>query len=144
MKSNQIMRTLSVLFLTVLLLTGCGRKEAPQIVSDGSEKPEIVNLIYKFDIGLVQMNFSLKGNPSGVGYQIDRTELDPYCKCPGFWRRYQEHPPHPKLLEKPIDNLISVRTEGQTFLYRIRAYDNEGNFGPWSKIMRAKYVDPFE
>jgi len=142
MKSKSLLHTLSILFVAILLLSGCGRKEAPQISTDAAAKPQIVNMVYNFEIGLVRMNFSLKGSPAGVGYQIDRTEEDPYCKCPGFWRRYQDQEPHPKLLEKPINKMISLTAADRVFLYRIRAYDDEGNIGPWSKIMRAKYHDP--
>ncbi|NWF36694.1 hypothetical protein [Mariprofundus sp. KV] len=141
MKSNRLFHTLTMLMLAVLLLGGCGRKEAPQI-SSADIKPEIVNMVYKAEIALVHMNFSLQGNPAGVGYQIDRTVEDPYCKCPGFWRRYQDQTPSPKLLEKPINKMITLTTKDQEYLFRIRAYDIDGNIGPWSKTMRAKYHDP--
>lgn len=142
MKSNRLSHTLTMLLFAALLLGGCGRKEAPQISSDTQAKPEIINMVYNMEIGLAQINFSLQGNPAGVGYQIDQTEEDPYCKCPGFWRRYENVLPHPKLMEKPINKLISVKVKDRVFLYRIRAYDVDGNIGPWSKTMRAKYHDP--
>ena len=141
MKSNRLFHTLSLLLLAVLLLGGCGRKEAPQI-SSADIKPEIVNMVYNMEIGLVHMNFSLKGNPAGVGYQIDRTVTDPYCNCPGFWRRFQDQAPNPKLMEKPINKMISLSAKDKECRDRIRAYDIDGNIGPWSKIMRAKYHDP--
>lgn len=126
----------------ILLLAGCGRKEAPQIMSDSSFKPEIVGLTHTFDVNILQLEFSLKGSPAGVGYQIDRAEVDPYCNCPGFWRRYDERFPNPKLLEEPIKKLISVKVKNRAFLFRIRAYDDAGNIGPWSKMIRGQYADP--
>ncbi len=141
--SNPILNKCLVAVTAVLLLIGCGRKEAPQAVNDSALKPQIVDLAHTFDIGLLQLDFSLKGNPAGVGYQIDRAEVDPYCNCPSFWRRYDERLPNPKLLEDPIKKLITITVKDRAFLFRIRAYDNEGNIGPWSKMMRGQYTDPY-
>lgn len=139
---NRAMTTVTSLLMALLLLAGCGRKEAPKIVTDTSLKPEIVDLTYSTDIGLLQLNFSLKGNPAGVGFQIDRTELDPYCKCPGFWRRYDESLPKAELLKGPVTKLIAIKARNTEYLFRIRAYDDNGNVGPWSKLIRAQYQDP--
>lgn len=88
--SDLMRRTLLLTLMLGLGLTACGRKEAPRPVVAESEKPQIQNLESEIAGNILKLSFTLVGNPAGMGYQIDRTQVDPYCKCPGFWRRYYD------------------------------------------------------
>jgi hypothetical protein len=129
-----------ILLATVLLLGGCGRKEAPQIVHD-SQPPQLVDLRHELRGMVIKLDFELAGSPEGVGYQIDRAEIDPYCKCPGLWRRYLEHLPIPQNIGVPITKVLKLRTQKVEFAFRIRAVDAAGQLGSWSKHMRVAGVD---
>jgi len=130
--------------LTAVVLGGCGKKEMPQPIVAGSEKPQLVNLTYEQAGNVLKLNFSLRGNPAGLGYQIDRTEIDPYCQCPGFWRRYYDQQPLADLVNRNIKKIINLRTARIEYVYRLRAVDLDGNLGPWSKSIRARGVDLFK
>jgi len=132
----------ATLMLT-LLLPGCGRKEVPQPITTGSDKPQLIDLQHEQSGNALKLRFTLTGNPKGVGYQIDRTQIDPYCKCPGFWRRYQDQQPLPDLVNRATQKIINLKTTKIEFVYRLRATDLDGNFGPWSKLIRARGVDLF-
>jgi len=130
---------IALLIITVLGLSGCGRKEAPQI--GGNDKPEIHNLKDRVVGNVLELDFKLTGSSQGVGYHVDRTEVDPYCQCPGFWRRFYDRPPlaiQANIQNKRLIKLKNARTE---YMFRIRAYDGNGNIGPWSRAIRAKGVD---
>jgi len=130
--------------LTAVVLGGCGKKEMPQPIVAGSEKPQLVNLSYEQAGNVLKLNFSLRGNPAGLGYQIDRTEIDPYCQCPGFWRRYYDQQPLADLVNRNIKKIINLRTARIEYVYRLRAIDLDGNLGSWSKSIRARGVDLFK
>jgi len=142
MKSNRLFHTLSLLIITILLLTGCGRKEAPQIGADTSMKPQLLNLQYQVVSNVLELTYTLQGNPEGVGVQIDRTEIDPYCQCPGLWKRYQEDTPMASNVGVEAKKLLNLKVADKEWLFRIRAIDVNGSFGPWSKMIRATAVDP--
>jgi hypothetical protein len=131
-----------ILLVAVLVLSGCGRKEAPRIVSDG-QPPQLVNLHHEVNGAVLKLDFRLAGSPEGVGYQIDRAEIDPYCKCPGFWRRYLEQLPSSKNVDVPITKLLKLRSTTVEHVFRIRAVDASGRLGPWSRHIRALGVDLF-
>jgi len=132
-----------VILIMAITLGGCGRKEAPQPIIASSEKPQLVNLAQEQAGNILQVTFELRGNPMGVGYQIDRTEIDPYCQCPGFWRRYSDQQPLSDLVNRNIKKNINLRTTTTEYVYRLRAIDLDGNFGPWSKSIRARGIDLF-
>ncbi len=131
------------LLLALLALGGCGRKEMPQPVVAPSDKPQLVDLQYEQAGNVLKLTFILRGNPAGVGYQIDRTRIDPYCQCPGFWRRYTEQAALPDLANRKHKRIINLKTDKVEYLFRMRAVDLNGNFGPWSRSIRARGVDLF-
>ncbi|RMH61724.1 MAG: hypothetical protein D6678_02875 [Zetaproteobacteria bacterium] len=135
------MRKCWILILPMLLLA-CGHKAPPQVAS-GSDvpPPRIVELHHELSGPALKLEFVLQGDPAGVGYQIDRAEIDPYCHCPGMWQRYYEQPPFAKQVGEHITKLLNLRVLDQEFLFRIRAIDAAGRFGPWSEPIRAKAVD---
>jgi len=136
-------RSLWACLIIAVILGGCGRKEAPQPIIASSEKPQLLNLQYEQAGNVLKLSFGLSGNPKGVGYQIDRTEIDPYCQCPGFWRRYSDQHALPDLANRTTKKIINLKTTKSEFAYRLRATDLDGNFGPWSKVIRARGVDLF-
>lgn len=138
--NRQVQRGLWILLAAALVISGCGRKEAPQIVSEGA-KPELVDFRHEQTGNVLQLYFILKGNPEGVGYQIDRAEIDPICKCPGIWRRYLEQEPMPKSVNTELNRLINLKTTKREFAFRIRAFDAEGNLGAWSAPVQARAID---
>jgi len=129
--------------IVAVALAGCGHKAAPQPVTDSSEKPQLVGLQYEQAGNVLKLSFELRGDPKGVGYQIDRTQIDPYCQCPGFWRRYHDQQPLSDLVNRTTKKIINLKTTKIEFVYRLRAIDVNGNFGPWGKSIRARGVDLF-
>jgi len=129
--------------MLAMILTGCGHKEAPHPVSDSLVKPQLLGLQYEQAGNVLKLSFELRGDPKGVGYQIDRTQIDPYCQCPGFWRRYHEQQPLADLVNRTTKKIVNLKTSKVEFVYRLRAIDVNGNFGPWSKLIRAHGVDLF-
>jgi len=132
---------LSVLLclLLTLALNGCGRKQLPQVTNDTTVMPQISDLSHEITVNVLRMEFTPEGDAQGVGFQIDRTEMDPYCKCPGFWRRFYERPALARYANKETYKLITLKTKGVPYLFRIRAVDAAGNLGPWSKLIHARF-----
>ncbi|TLS66958.1 hypothetical protein FE236_04195 [Mariprofundus erugo] len=131
----------TMLLISVLLLSACGRKEAPQIA--GTEKPQISDLRDQVVGNVLELQFVLSGNEHGVGFQVDRTELDPYCQCPGMWRRLYDRAAMPGQTGE-TKKLIKLKNDKTEYLFRIRAYDADGNLGPWSHAIHAKGVDLYK
>lgn len=123
--------------LMVGVLAACGKKEPPQIV-ETSTPPNIEQLQTMTTGKSIQFTFRLVGGEEGVGYQIDRAIEDPYCKCPGFWRRYYEEAPKTGLQGKEVKKLLSLGTGESVYYFRIRAVDGLGRLGPWSQPIRAR------
>jgi len=142
MISTSLQRSAWLFLLIAVALFGCGRKEMPQPLSDSAAKPHIENLKYETIGTVMRLDFVLRGNPAGVGYQIDRTMIDPYCECPGFWRRYVDMAAMPRLVNSKTKKILQL-SSSVGYVFRIRAVDKEGNFGPWSKMMRVHGVDLF-
>lgn len=140
--ANRMRSWIWVLLATMLVLGGCGRKEAPQIIHE-SQPPQLVDLHYELTGMSLKLDFKLTGSPEGVGYQIDRAAIDPYCKCPDLWRRYMEQLPIPQNVGVSLTKMLRLRTPNTEYAFRIRAFDAAGQLGPWSKHMRATGVDLF-
>lgn len=131
-------RGLPVLCLAILvLLSGCGRKELPQLTGEGPP-PVISEITHIVEGNILVLNLRLQGGANGIGYQVDRAEVDPYCKCPGFWRRFFERPPMLGQAGKQLDRNIDLNTSVGEYVFRVRATDGLGRLGPWSRIFRAK------
>jgi len=124
----------------LLLLTACGMKEAPQLVEDlGS--PEIADFQYSMEGNGLRMTFKLMGGAGGIGYQIDRAEIDPACDCPSFWRRFYEQPPLPRQAGKRQQRTLGLPFE-RGFAFRIRAVDGLGHLGAWGKVIHVRAEKP--
>lgn len=126
-----------ILLCIAVVLMACGRKEAPQVVGEGPP-PAVASLEHEIVGNTLVLTLRLAGGAEGVGYQIDRSEIDPHCNCPGFWRRYYELSPGPKFAGRPLKRIIDLRGGKREFAFRIRAIDGLGRLGPWSKPIRAK------
>jgi len=130
------MRNLCLLLLAAFVMVGCGRKEPPQAWVDKGE-PNIA--VFKvIDAGpSKKIHLQLAGGEGGVGYQIQRAELDPYCHCPSEWQPYTEIPPSRSNLDKPLERMLRLEKNGHYFAYRIRATDALGRLGKWSQTLQA-------
>ncbi|RLL51189.1 hypothetical protein D8Y20_10010 [Mariprofundus sp. EBB-1] len=136
-----VRRSVWLCLILAVFLNGCGRKEVPQAIVDDAVTPQIVDLRSGVVGNVLRLDFVLKGSAEGVGYEIDRTKVDPYCQCPGFWRRFYEQPALARQVNEETYRIINLKTDAVEFLFRIRAVDVAGNFGPWSKLIRAQAVD---
>jgi len=122
--------------VVVLMVVSCGRKEPPQVMLDAGE-PELV-LLHVLDAApSKKLEIQLAGGQGAVGYQMERAEMDPYCKCPSMWQRYYEEPPQPKNSTRVLKKMIRLEVGGHDYVYRLRAIDAFGRLGKWSKILRA-------
>ncbi len=119
-----------------LTLAGCGRKEPPMPVAD-TAPPVIASMTHRIHLNTLEIDMVLSaGDPGGVGYQVDRAPIDPYCNCVGFWRRYRGEQARPDRVGAKTTVLLGLH--GTEYAFRIRAVDSMGRLGPWSKIIRAR------
>lgn len=135
------MKRTKILFAAIavlLLLAGCGRKEMPQPVVD-APPPVITAITHELVGKSLKIEMQISGGSHGVGYQIDRAEIDPFCNCPGFWRRFVEATPREENLGKQsLSELITLKTPKTEYAFRVRAIDLFGRFSEWSAIIRVK------
>jgi len=133
------MKTLTpvkLIAIAVLLLsiTACGRKEVPQpIVNSGP--PEIASLEILESDSSTQIVVTLAGGEGGIGFQVDRSEIDPFCNCPTFWQRHYEEPPLAYNAGKEYTRMLRNTIGKLPFVYRLRAVDATGRLGPWSDVI---------
>ncbi len=139
------MRKFVLLFIVAaFVLAGCGRKEPPQPIA-ANAPPTIVSLKHTIIRNSLNLDIEMGGGSGGIGYQVDRAEMDPYCKCPGTWRRYYEEMPIPKNFDKSsMSQLINLRGGDIEYVFRVRAVDALGRFSEWSRPIRAKADIPSE
>jgi len=131
-------KVLFILAIASLVLSGCGRKEPPQPVVNDSP-PKITEISHLISGNSLRIDLKLEGGSYGIGFQIDRAEIDPHCNCPSFWRRYAEAAPKAKNYESPgLSKLINLRDGDVEYAFRVRAIDALGRFSEWSKIIRAR------
>ncbi|MDQ6954815.1 MAG: hypothetical protein Q9M20_05170 [Mariprofundaceae bacterium] len=130
------MRKILFLCMTLLVVTGCGRKEPPQALVDAGP-PEIASLKVTDAEPSKKLEIQLAGGEGGVGYQIDRAEMDPYCKCPSTWLRYYEEPPLPRNNTRLLQKMIRSVVADHDYVYRLRAIDAAGRLGVWSKPIQT-------
>jgi len=123
--------------IVVLMLLGCGRKEIPQLQHGASSPPKITQLSYVVNGQVVKFLLKLEGGRDGIGFQVDRTLLDPHCKCAGSWQRYSEMVPQSRYQGKKVSRMFGLPLEDTTYLFRIRAVDMEGHLSEWSETMQA-------
>jgi len=126
----------SLVVAVLLLAVGCGRKEAPQVMVDAGP-PEIATLNVIAADPSNKVEIELVGGEGGVGYQIDRAEMDPYCKCPSVWQRYYEEPPQVRNNTRKLEKMIRLEVGGHDYVYRFRAIDALGRLGAWSKQIQV-------
>lgn len=137
------MRKFILLFIVAaFVLAGCGRKEPPQPVTD-APAPTITMFKQAVLGNALQLNVKIAGGNYGVGYQVDRSEIDPGCNCPSFWRRYHEEAPSAKNFNKELSMLIRLMADTK-YAFRVRAIDGAGRFSEWSKPFFAESEKFFE
>jgi len=122
-----------LLVLTLLLIAGCGRKEPPQVIVD-ADVPEVASIKVTDAEPSKKLEIQLAGGAGGVGYQLDRAEMDPYCKCPSGWLRYYEEPPLERNNTRVLQKMIRVEVAGHDYVYRLRAIDAAGRLGVWQRL----------
>ena len=122
-----------LLVLGVLLMTGCGRKEPPQVIVN-ADVPDIASIKESDAFPRTTLEIQLAGGAGGVGYQMDRAEMDPYCKCPSVWRRYYEEPPQERNHTRVLQKMLRLQVGGNDFAYRLRAIDAAGRLGTWQRL----------
>jgi len=120
-----------------IAVTGCGRKEAPQVV-DPREAPSIASLTHSISGNSLKLDIKLAGGSEALGFQVDRARQEPGCKCPGFWRRYFEAPPLARQKGKAIIKLFDLHTHKKAYYFRVRAVDELGRLSPWSETIFAQ------
>jgi hypothetical protein len=132
------MRHLFIIFaIAVLAISGCGRKEPPQpVVNDAV--PTLTKVTHVVSGNILKITVEISGGSHAIGFQIDRTEIDPYCNCPGFWRRYHEETPLAENFGKPLSQVITLKDLSKEYAFRVRAIDALGRFSDWSKTIRAR------
>lgn len=129
-------KILLILAVLALSLNACGRKEPPQpMVND--TPPVLTKVSHVVSGNIVKIEVESRGGSNGIGFQIDRTEIDPYCNCPGFWRRYHEERPFAGNFGKPLSQVITLKDLSKEYLFRVRAIDSLGRFSDWSKVIRV-------
>ena len=136
------MRKLLLILSLLLAFSACGRKEAPQPVVEDMGPPEIVALSHQQNGNIISLDFTLQGGKGGIGYQIERAEMDPYCKCPGMWRMYFEQPTLASQQGKAMSHLLPLKKIDVEFAFRIRAVDAIGRLSPWSETITGIYRKP--
>jgi len=138
------MRKLLFIVLTALLVVGCGRKEAPQTWFDPSEpeqawldkgEPRIATLDITDAAPSKRLSIELSGGEGGVGYQLQRAEMDPFCQCPGTWHPYYEEPPLRRNEGKTLEKMLRFELGSHAYVYRLRAIDALGRLSPWSETI---------
>jgi len=122
-----------LLFLALLLMAGCGRKEPPQVIVS-ADAPEIASIKIMDAERTRKLEIQLADGAGGVGYQMERAEMDPYCKCPSVWRRYYEEPPLERNNTRVLQKIIRLEVGGNDFTYRLRAIDALGRLGAWQRL----------
>jgi predicted small lipoprotein YifL len=120
-----------------LAVAACGRKEPPRVV-DTHQPPHLTSLEHSVEANSLVLSFVMQGGGGGLGYQIDRAELDPHCNCPSMWRRFLEQPALPRQVGVTMTRNINIHAPGHVYFFRIRAVDSLGNLGEWSKTIRAE------
>jgi len=139
------MRKFLLLFvITAFLLAGCGRKEPPQPMAE-SAPPVLISVEHIIAGNSLQLDIKMSGGANGIGYQIDRAEIDPHCNCPGIWRRHHEELPQAKNFKRPsISQLVNLKSSKIEYVFRVRAVDSLGRFSEWSRTIRARAEEFFE
>lgn len=130
-------KILLILAIAAIALTGCGRKEPPQPVVNDTP-PTLTKVTHVVSGNILKIEVESSGGSNGIGFQIDRTEIDPYCNCPGFWRRFHEERPFAGNFGKPLSQVITLKDPDKEYVFRVRAIDALGRFSDWSKIIRAR------
>jgi hypothetical protein len=121
------------LSMVLLVVSGCGRKEAPQALVDAGP-PTIVSLQVMDAEPSKKLAIRLGGGEGGIGYQMERAEMDPYCKCPSEWRRYYEEPTQTLNYTRVLERMIRLEVGGHDYVYRLRAVDATGRLGAWRRL----------
>lgn len=125
------------LSVSLLLITGCGRKELPQpVLSSGA--PTIESLQIEVTESSTELKFKLTGGEEGVGFHIDRAEIDPFCNCPAFWNRFYDEYPLASNSGREFSKLLRNEMGKHRYVYRIRAVDGSGRLAPWSEVIWPK------
>ena len=131
------MRNVLLITLATLLIVGCGRKEPPQAWMDKGE-PRILSIEVINAVPSKKLNIELGGGEGGVGYQLERAEIDPICKCPSTWGRYYEEPPTRRNEGKTLQKMIRLDLASHQYVYRLRAIDALGRLSDWSQTIQLK------
>ncbi|MDX8403137.1 MAG: fibronectin type III domain-containing protein [Mariprofundaceae bacterium] len=131
-----------ILAILALALGGCGRKEPPQPVAD-APPPKIVMFKHAVEVDVLHITIKITGGSYGVGFQVDRSEIDPSCKCPSFWRRFYEKPVSNKHFDKKISKFINLKADTE-YAFRVRAIDALGRFTEWTEPFLTKSEDTYK
>jgi len=124
-----------LILLGLFFLAGCGLKTNLVVYDDSAPLPEIAQLSSQMTPKALTIQLDIRGGSGLVFYEVDRTEIEPNCKCIGHWLRY--YVSSPSAQRQGLQRHMKLR-QGTIYAYRVRVGDALGRKSVWSKAIKSK------
>ena len=139
----------ATLIISASMLSGCGRKAMPKPPS-GDRPPQVIDLGFSISEDTIKLSWSIpktndKAKSPATGFLIYRSkqlasEAD-CANCPMTFIKIGDVPVRSGVSGKPEPSVLFAQTiePGYRYIYKIKAYDDEGVAGKDSNLIDFRY-----
>jgi len=134
---------------SVFMLSGCGKK-APPVPPSGNKPPKVIDLGYSISENTIKLSWTIpktsdKAKSPVTGFLIYRSKqssAEADCSnCPIYFLKIGDVLVRGGVSEKPAPSVAFAQTiePGYRYIYKVKAYDDDGGAGKDSNLIDFTY-----
>ena len=131
------------------MLSGCGKKASPKPPS-GNRPPKVTDLGYSISANTIKLSWTIpktsdKAKSPATGFLIYRSKQssaeDDCPNCPIYFLKIEDVPVRGGVSGKPEPSVVFAQDiePGYRYIYKVKAYDDDGVVGRDSNVIDFSY-----
>jgi len=129
------------------MLSGCGKK-APPVPPSGNRPPKVTDLGYSISENTIKLSWTIpktgaKAKSPAIGFLIYRSKqsaVEADCpNCPIYFLKTGNVLIRDRVSERPELSVVFAIEPGYRYIYKVKAYDDDGVAGKDSNLIDFTY-----
>ena len=132
---------------SIFMLSGCGKK-APPVPPSGNRPPKVTDLGYSISENTIKLSWTIpktgdKAKSPATGFLIYRSKqssVEADCpNCPIYFLKTGDVLIRDRVSERPELSVVFAIEPGYRYIYKVKAYDDDGVAGKDSNLIDFTY-----
>jgi len=132
---------------SIFMLSGCGKK-APPVPPSGNRPPKVTDLGYSISENTIKLSWTIpktgaKAKSPATGFLIYRSKqsaVEADCpNCPIYFLKTGNILIRDRVSERPELSVVFAIEPGYRYIYKVKAYDDDGVAGKDSNLIDFTY-----